>query len=56
MDHLSLEQLNAIVKKTLSKELEPSYWVIAEIGEMRVNQSGHCYFELVQKQDDSLLA
>ena len=56
MDHLSLEQLNSIVKKTLSKELEPSYWVIAEIGEMRVNQSGHCYFELVQKQDESLLA
>ena len=27
-------------------------WVAAEISELKVNYSGHCYIELVEKADD----
>ncbi|MFP4291880.1 MAG: exodeoxyribonuclease VII large subunit [Cyclobacteriaceae bacterium] len=56
MSHLSLFELNELVKKTLSAQLEPTYWVVAEIGELRVHQKGHCYMELVDKEDDRLVA
>ena len=56
MKHYSLLELNNLIKRTLDGNLEPSYWLVAEIGEMRVNQRGHCYFELVEKEDDHLLA
>jgi exodeoxyribonuclease VII large subunit len=56
MSHLSLSELNEIVGKALSAHLEPSYWVVAEIGEMRVHSRGHCYLELVDKEDDRLTA
>ncbi|MGK7395268.1 MAG: exodeoxyribonuclease VII large subunit [Candidatus Cyclobacteriaceae bacterium M3_2C_046] len=56
MEHFSLLELNQLIKSTLDSSLEPSYWVVAEIGEMRINQKGHCYMELVEKEDDTLLA
>lgn len=56
MGHLSLFQLNNIIKKTLDAKLEPVYWVVAEIGEIRMNQKGHCYMELVEKEDDLIFA
>ncbi|HNP17086.1 MAG TPA: exodeoxyribonuclease VII large subunit [Fulvivirga sp.] len=56
MEHLTLFQLNKLVQKTLDTQLNPSYWVIAEIGEMRVNQNGHCYLELVEKEENSIIA
>lgn len=56
MNNLSLVELNSIIKNILAENLEPSYWVIAEIGEMRINQKGHCYLELIEKEDDIVLA
>lgn len=56
MEHLSLFDLNSRIKDCLKKNLEESYWVVAEIGEMRLNQKGHCYMELVEKKDDEILA
>lgn len=56
MKHLTLFQLNRVVRKTLDENLEPSYWVIAEIGEMRLHASGHCYLELVEKEEDKIIA
>ena len=56
MDHVSLSELNILVKKTLERELAPSYWVIAEISEIRVNPNGHCYLELVEKMDNKITA
>ena len=55
-DHLTLLELNRQVKQALSSQLLPSYWVIAEIGELRVAQNGHCYLDLVEKSDDRLCA
>ncbi len=50
MTHLSLFELTSLIKSELEKNLEPSYWVIAEISEMRLNPKGHCYMELVDKE------
>lgn len=56
MEHISLSELNTRIKKTLEKELSPSYWVVAEISEIRVNPNGHCYLELVEKIDNKIIA
>ena len=56
--HISLYELNQEVKKTLKNNLSEYYWVIGEISEIKVNNSGHCYLELVEKDEltDSLRA
>ena len=56
MAHLSLYQLNSLIKTTLEQQLEPSYWVVAEISEMRQNQKGHCYMEVVKKEGNFVSA
>lgn len=56
MQHLTLFQLNQIIQSTLNQQLAPSYWVVAEIGEMRINQKGHCYMEFVEKEEQRLTA
>ena len=55
-EHLSLLELNQLIKQALSAHLQPTYWVVAEIGELRVAQNGHCYLDLVDKGEDRLLA
>lgn len=47
---LTLEALNKIIKATLKEQLD-SFWVVAEINEINLNYSGHCYLELVQKSE-----
>ena len=54
--HLSLAELNATIRATLDENLAPTYWVVAEIGELRENQSGHCYLDLVEKEDTKTIA
>jgi len=56
VEHLSLFDLNIKIKDCLKGNLEESYWVVAEIGEMRINHKGHCYLELVQKEADQIIA
>lgn len=50
MTQLTLFELTNIIKTQLEKSLEPSYWVIAEISDLKVNAKGHCYLELVEKE------
>ncbi|MEM9390033.1 MAG: exodeoxyribonuclease VII large subunit [Bacteroidota bacterium] len=56
MEHLTLLELNQTIKATLDANLKPTYWVVAEIGELRTHQSGHCYLELVEKSNDKVIA
>lgn len=56
MEHLSLFDLNKLVQKTLKNHLDPSYWVVAEIGELKTNQKGHCYLDLIENKDDAVIA
>lgn len=48
MNALSLYELNNLVRSTLTYSLEDSYWIQAELNEVRIN-NGHCYVELIQK-------
>ncbi|WP_449190848.1 exodeoxyribonuclease VII large subunit [Tannerella forsythia] len=53
-DALSLTELNRLVKTALDEALPGTYWVRAETSEVRVNAtSGHCYLELVEKDETS---
>jgi exodeoxyribonuclease VII large subunit len=54
--HLSLLELNQLIKKTLDANLEPAYWVVGEIADLRLNQRGHCYFELIEKEEENVTA
>lgn len=56
MAHLTLFELNNLIKTTLEKSMEPSYWIVAEISEMRLNQKGHCYMEVVEKEGNFVTA
>ncbi|MEQ9286636.1 MAG: exodeoxyribonuclease VII large subunit [Cyclobacteriaceae bacterium] len=56
MDSFGLLEFNQHIKSILEKNLEKSYWIVAEIGEMNVNQKGHCYMELVEKKDNYIVA
>ncbi len=47
----SLFELNRLIKETIAKQLPNSYWVVAEISEINDHPSGHCYLELIQKDD-----
>jgi exodeoxyribonuclease VII large subunit len=55
---LSLSDLLGRVAKTLKKEFPGSYWIVAEVLELQVNQRGHCYLELIEKSpgNDSIVA
>ncbi|MEJ2006127.1 MAG: exodeoxyribonuclease VII large subunit, partial [Cyclobacteriaceae bacterium] len=56
MEHLRLKELNTLIRSTLDGNLAPSYWVIAEVAELRMNQKGHCYLDLIEKEDERLAA
>lgn len=47
---LSLYDLNALVKRSITTCLPDTYWVQAELSDVRSNYSGHCYLEFVQKE------
>ncbi|MDZ7604033.1 MAG: exodeoxyribonuclease VII large subunit [Cyclobacteriaceae bacterium] len=56
MDHISLYELNILIRNALLATLEQSYWVVAEIAEMRVHHNGHCFLELVEKEGQQIKA
>ncbi len=45
----TLLELHSLIREVLQDNLPEAYWVVAEISEMKVNRSGHCYLELVEK-------
>lgn len=54
---LTLYELNNLVRSCLENTLPDTYWVRAELSEVRMSR-GHCYLEFVQKSDrgDALVA
>ncbi|WP_066631635.1 exodeoxyribonuclease VII large subunit [Labilibacter marinus] len=50
---LSLLQLNQKVKETIHAEFADTYWVVAEISEIREVRNGHCYIELIEKNEST---
>ena len=51
--HTTLYKLQLIIKERLEESLPLPCWVTAEISELKVNYSGHCYLELVEKGGDN---
>ena len=51
METLSLYELGRLIRLTLNCGLPESYWVQAELSEVREAYNGHCYIELVQKAE-----
>ena len=47
----SLLELNARVRDALQEALPERYWVRAEVSEARIHPSGHCYLELIEKEE-----
>ena len=50
---ISLVELNSLVRRSLESCLPDTYWVQAELSDVRSNVSGHCYLEFVQKDERS---
>ena len=50
---VSLLELNTRIREGVRQLFPRAVWVVAEVGEMNVNYSGHCYMELVQKDRGS---
>ncbi|MBI9066520.1 MAG: exodeoxyribonuclease VII large subunit [Salinivirgaceae bacterium] len=48
-DPVGLSQLVFDVKLSLQSAYELPLWVVAEISELNINRSGHCYLELIEK-------
>lgn len=53
MKHLSLFELNSVVRDVIAMSLPDSYWVEAELSEAREGYGGHCYMELIEKDERS---
>ena len=49
-EHLTLRQLNLMVREAIEMQMPDEYWVEAELAECR-ERGGHCYLELIEKED-----
>lgn len=47
--HITLSELQRRVKEVLVERFMRPLWITAEISELKVNRSGHCYLELIEK-------
>lgn len=45
--------MNSLVRDVISMSLPDSYWVEAELSEAREGYGGHCYMELIEKDERS---
>ncbi len=46
---LSLLELNGLIRQILKQTFQTTYWVQAELSDVRPTSTGHCYLELIQK-------
>jgi exodeoxyribonuclease VII large subunit len=49
----SLFELNQRIRNALAVSFSESVWIRAEISEIRENANGHCYLELIEKEEGS---
>lgn len=52
----TLKQVVSSIRKTLEERYQSLYWVKAEMHKLNKYPSGHCFPELVQKEDDKIVA
>lgn len=49
--YITLKQLQQQIKTSVEEAMPLPVWVVAEVAELKVNYSGHCYLELVEKSE-----
>ena len=49
--HITLAQLQGRISIALAEALPLPVWVCAEVADMKINASGHCYIELIEKDE-----
>lgn len=52
-NHLSLFEVSLKIQDSLERSFPTRVWIVAEISELKENRSGHCYIELIEKDDES---
>ncbi|MNJ88960.1 Exodeoxyribonuclease 7 large subunit [compost metagenome] len=53
--HFTLKQVAESIRKTIAERYSRTYWVTAEMHKLNSTRKGHCYPELVQKEDDLIV-
>jgi len=58
MEPISLSELTDRIQEVIKLSFDTPVWIHAEISELRENYNGHCYLELIEKENntDNLLA
>lgn len=54
-EHFTLRQVADSIRKTIESRYSRTYWVTAEMHKLNQTRKGHCYPELVQKEDDQIV-
>ena len=49
--HITLSQLQGRITIALAEALPLPVWVCAEVADIKINASGHCYIELIEKNE-----
>ncbi|MBN1819546.1 MAG: exodeoxyribonuclease VII large subunit [Prolixibacteraceae bacterium] len=52
-EKLLLSELNLLIRDALLEAFPDTVWVVAEISELKENRTGHCYLELIEKDEVS---
>jgi exodeoxyribonuclease VII large subunit len=53
--HFTLKQVADSIQKTISERYSRTYWVTAEMYKLNPTRKGHCYPELVQRENDNIV-
>ena len=53
---MTLFELNSLIHSAIDNVLPDVYWIVAEIAECKTNVKGHCYLDLVEKEDNKTIA
>ncbi len=51
-DSLTLSRLNFRIKESVNDSFPENFWITAEISEISTNPTGHCYLELIEKEEN----
>ena len=51
VQHITLAQLQGIISIALADALPLPVWVCAEVADIKINASGHCYIDLIEKNE-----
>ncbi len=51
ISHITLAQLQGRISIALADALPLPVWVCAEVADLKINASGHCYIELIEKNE-----